>query len=127
MNENEDSHSQFIDISCKTYSYEYKSCQSFKSKLYQRYEGSNVDCNIFKDLINHCELWNKELNQNSLQSIVDYEKNLIIKRKHLSLNNDIWTYRDRPPYDWNSTLPEWASERIKNSIWFKLKNEDKKV
>jgi len=40
---------------------------------------SNQKC--IKDLINHCELRNKELNQNSLQSLVDYEKNLIIKRK----------------------------------------------
>jgi hypothetical protein len=70
--------------------------------MYQRYEGSNLDCNIFKDLINHCKLWNKELNQNCLQSIVDYEKNLIINRKQSSLNIDVMKFRENPPHDWNS-------------------------
>ena len=118
----EESYSKFVDISCKTYDYEFKSCETFKSRLYQRYEnGSKLDCKFLKDLITHCDLWKNDLNQNSLKSIIDYEKNLIIRRKQSSLNNDIWTLRDKPPYDWNSQLPDWAIERIKNSSWHKCK------
>jgi hypothetical protein len=67
------------------------------------------------------------LNQNSFQSIVDYEKNLIIKRKQSSLNNDVMTFRENSLHDWNSKIPVWASERIENSAWFKFKNEEKNV
>jgi hypothetical protein len=67
------------------------------------------------------------LNQNCLQSIVDYEKNLIINRKQSSLNIDVMKFRENPPHDWNSQIPVWASERIENSAWFKFKNEEKNV
>jgi hypothetical protein len=37
------------------------------------------------------------------------------------------TFRENSLHDWNSKIPEWASERIKNSVWFKFKNEEKNV
>ena len=50
----EESYSKFVDISCKTYDYEFKSCETFKSRLYQRYEnGSKLDCKFLKDLITY--------------------------------------------------------------------------
>ena len=122
----------FIQVSCKTYDNEYKTCSKFMSKFYERYaSGSAPDCNIFKNLQNDCELWNKELNEKSLRNIINYEKSLQEKRKKLSADNDVWSYRDTPPYDWNSKLPQWAENRIKSSSWFAesnaSKNEDKKL
>jgi hypothetical protein len=123
INNNEETN--FIDISCKHYEYEYNSCSKLKSRLYQFYEnGSKFDCNILKNLLKDCESWKKDMKQESLQNIVNYEKKIMIERKKSVSDNNVWTYREKPPSDWNAKLPLWAEERVKGSSWY-TQNEPK--
>ena len=117
----------FIETSCKYYEYEYRDCSRLASRYWHIYDnGSKLDCSVFKNLINDCELWNKEMKQESLQNIINYEKNMIINRNKSISNNNVWAYREKPPQDWNAKLPEWAELRIKNSSWYVNSGEKSK-
>lgn len=115
----------FIDASCKYYAQDYKNCSKFKSRLNQLYEnGVTTDCSIFENLLENCAQYAENYDKNAFEAIYNYEKNALIKRVEASKNNDVWEKRVQPPSDWNAKLPDWAQQRINESMWFKQYKEN---
>jgi hypothetical protein len=115
----------YVDTICEDIEYELKYCKNSKIDQYYRY-GRLIDCENIKLLNVDCFEWKKTAKNDSFKRLSDYDKNLIENRRKLSTNNDVWTYRQRPPYDWNSKLPEWCEERMKTTLWYKHREAEKK-
>ncbi|RNA03356.1 hypothetical protein BpHYR1_004788 [Brachionus plicatilis] len=117
-------------LPCDHYEYEFKQCSSLRGKFLQYYRGEEPDheCKFYQDLFVDCLKYEREPANNlaSLLKLKNYEQELVKKRKESLAKNDVWKLRKEPPSDWNAALPEWAEENIKDSYWFKSRNNQKK-
>ena len=126
--ENEQTITNFIKnlLSCDHYEYELKHCESYKNKIHNYYRGeSTQDCSNFRNLYFDCLKYEEYPTLDNIklaEKLHNYENQLIIKRKMSQHENDIWRYRKEPPTDWNAKLPDWALERLKDTVWYKELN-----
>jgi len=115
-------------LPCEHYEYEYKQCKSFRGKLYNyfRNEQPKHDCEFYQELLIDCLKYKRDPANNfdSLLKLNKYEKDLVEERMKSKAKNDIWQLRKEPPSDWNAKLPEWCTERIRNSYWYKVKIDE---
>lgn len=113
-------------LPCDHYDFEFNSCKSLKTKVYNYYRGetNEHECDYYKNLFLDCTMYEREpaKNFNSLLRLKAYENELVKKRIEDNKNNDVWTMREVPPSDWNSPLPDWCNEQLKNSYWYKNKS-----
>lgn len=87
-------------------------------------KGTKVDreeCKIYQHLFVECLKYDREpaSNFNSLVELTKYEEDLVKRRREQTKANDVWTMRKEPPSDWNSPLPDWCQEKLKESSWYK--------
>jgi len=121
--------SAFIFFPCNHYDYEFKKCSSFSNKIYKSFygdESSDDNCNYYQNLYLDCLKYQRDPinNFSLLLNLSKYENEVVNKRLDSVKNNDVWELRKQPPIDWNTQLPSWAADRIKNTFWHKsLKNE----
>jgi hypothetical protein len=117
-------------LPCEHYEYEYKQCNSFRGRLYNyfRNEQPKYECEFYKELFVDCLKYKRDPQNNfeSLLKLNKYEKELVEERMKANANNDVWQLRQEPPNDWNAQLPEWCSERIRNSYWYKIKIDEER-
>lgn len=116
-------------LPCEHYIYEFKQCSSLKGKLYNYYRGEQpeYDCKYYEELYTNCLAYKRYPNENFqlLLKLNQYENNLMKKRIDSIKQNDVWELRKSPPADWNSPLPDWAAERLKDTYWHKSSSTKK--
>ncbi len=94
-----------VDAICKDIEHEFAYCTKWTSKVDQYYRyGKLSDCSSFEGLHKDCFDWIKNIDKDSLKRIIDYDAKASEDRKRQAAANDIWTYRQAPPYDWNSKV-----------------------
>lgn len=111
-------------LPCDHYEYEFKNCTSFTGRLYNYYRGENQECQPYQDLFVDCLKYKRdpEKNFDLLLKLKKYENELVQKRVESVVKNDVWQLRQKPPSDWNSPLPDWCIERLKDTYWYKSRN-----
>ena len=85
-----------------------------------------LDCDLLNNLFFDCRKYieDPELNLESFVRLKKYENELVLKRIDSIKKNDVWELRKEPPSDWNAPLPDWANERLKDTIWYKYKTKE---
>lgn len=117
VQENENKNELNLVRPCERYKELYKSCRSFKSRIYQYYVyGETLDCTPHWDNYQSCLKYRKTKNVNLLEPIIKWEKNLIKTRLETVKQNKAWEMRDKPPEDFNKPLPEFIEKRQKESL-----------
>jgi hypothetical protein len=114
-----------LKLSCEHYEHELSYCSYFNLTKY--FQGEEMKCDQLKLLLNSCLSYKKDKSANSedFKQLKAYETSLNEKRRKQSLENDTWKLRQSPPSDWNSKLPQWAEDHIKESSWFKESQDSK--
>lgn len=127
---------------CHWYKDEFKECNSFHGKLHQYFIfGKTLDCQQWKTDYNNCLALRKNPadmealvsrlhlltsnNNDCFQSqVIESEEKRIATRLAASARNDVWTYRESPPSNWNDPLPKEL--QYKGFNYLKMKQEAKK-
>ena len=106
---------------CDHYQYELARCGTIRTRITDYYSGSDTqqDCSKYEDLFASCLDWYRSGSQAAFKKLYDYESKLVEERKKASEANDVWEKRTAPPEDWNSPLPDWCVERLKDTVWYK--------
>jgi hypothetical protein len=114
--------------SCDAYIKDYRHCNKLTSRLEQYYVyGKRLDCKPLKELMLACLRYKQNVTLDDYKILImnEQKKKEEFKRiNEINKQNDIWSYRDVAPSDWNAPLPEWAQDRIKQTSWF-TKEENK--
>ncbi len=115
-------------LPCEHFQYEIKKhCGRIArfNRIFMSDDQNPPDCEQLNELLYACRKYvsDPERNPDCLHQLKTYENNLIRQRIDSIKANDVWELRKEPPSDWNSSLPDWAAERIKSSFWFRSKKE----
>jgi hypothetical protein len=70
-----------------------------------------------------CMKWRKERDYESLENVVNSERERLMERTRASLSNDVWRYRSQPPSDWKKPLPDFMEERRRMSSLFAFQEQ----
>lgn len=112
---------------CERYKEMYNSCKSIKSKIYQYYVyGESLDCSQHLDNYDSCKKFRKTGDTNLLDSIIEWEKNLIMTRLKTVEQNKTWDLRTSPPQDFEAPLPEHLAARQKKSLFYTIEKRNSK-
>ncbi|XP_042862443.1 UPF0545 protein C22orf39 homolog [Penaeus japonicus] len=102
---------------CERYKEEYGDCTSIKAKFHQYFiYGESRDCSQWKKDYESCINYRKTKDMESLESIIESEKNRRNERLLGHYRNTVWEKRDSPPEDWNKELPEWFEKEREMSF-----------
>lgn len=120
-----------LDIkSCDTYIKDYRNCTKLSSRLEQYYVyGKKLDCQPLKELMVACVRYKQNVTIDDYKLLLDNEQKRMeeLKRiKESNRQNNIWSYRDLPPSDWNDPLPQWAQDRVKQTSWYTKEENSQK-
>ena len=110
-------------LDCAHYEYEFKQCSNSLKKLaYEHLTGEKLatDCRVYSKLYDSC--LKKSVNENI--DLQKYEANLFESRLRSVQENNVWTYRNSPPPNWNTELPDWCIEHLKTTSWFKKQSNN---
>jgi len=115
-------------LSCEHFQYEIKKhCGRLTrfNRMFMSDDQNPPNCEELNELLYSCRKYvsDPERNIDCLNQLMDYENKVIRRRIDSIKANDVWKLRQYPPNDWNSPLPDWAAIRIKDSLWYKTKNE----
>ena len=116
-------------LPCDHFQYEIKTKCGRWARLNQRVMSDDeniVDCDYLNDLFFACRKYTEDPSRNldCYLKLKSYENDLVKKRIESIKNNDVWEARTEPPSDWNAPLPDWAAQRVKETYWYKQKNEN---
>ncbi|KYN04986.1 PREDICTED: UPF0545 protein C22orf39 homolog [Cyphomyrmex costatus] len=101
---------------CMMYKDEYDDCTSIKARFHQYFIfGKTVDCDQWKIDYRNCYQWEKHKSEEAYDSLIKSEKQRRHNRLHAHYQNDIWERREKPPENWNTSLPEWMQKEFENS------------
>lgn len=117
-------------LPCDHFQYEIKTKCGRLARLNQKVMSDNesaVDCDYLNDLFFACRKYTEDPSRNldCFLKLKSYENDLSKKRIESIKSNDVWTARTEAPSDWNAPLPDWASERLKESYWYRSMNKNK--
>lgn len=108
---------------CNRYSELYKSCKSISGRINQYYVyGEKLDCEAHNRNYNNCLSYRKTKDISHLNSIIEWEKNLINTRLKCVEQNNCWEYRNEPPEAFDKPLPEFIAKRQTDSLFSAASN-----
>ena len=126
----DDAHSWNRMLPCDHFMYELKQCDSWRTRIYDYYRGEQRphECSVYKQLLHDClesrrDGWALSRGGESLGRLQAYERDLVGKREAAARQNDVWQLREpgQAPSDWRAPLPDWAQQRLTETIWYKKK------
>lgn len=106
---------------CERYNELYRGCKTIRSRIQQYYVyGETLDCSPHKNNYKACLQYRHTRDASHLDTIIEWEKNLINTRLKTVEQNTTWKRRETPPADFDRPLPEFLKKRSQRSIFRNL-------
>ncbi|XP_074604682.1 synaptic plasticity regulator PANTS [Brevipalpus obovatus] len=100
---------------CEWYREEVKYCKKFTTKFHHKWLGVPHDCSQWVEDLHNCFEFRKTGAKDALEKVIASENKRIEERLKASSANDVWERRTSPPPDWNKPMPDWWTEKVKDS------------